>query len=289
MDFLYLQIVSGLASGGIYACLAVGLVLIYRATGEINFAQGEMATLSAYCCWALTVAGVGLLAAIACTLVISFAFGVLVYRMVVARYSKASHFAVVIVYLALFLVFNSVSGAIFGFVVKPFPSPFTGLDSLVPMVSGHVIGTLLTTFALMIAAFLLFRYTKVGLAMRAAAISPVSSRLLGIDVEMMRTVGWGLAATVSGMSAILAAPMLYLDPMMMVGVLIYAFAGALLGGINSPVGAAVGAAVVGVTENLMGAYVVGTEVKMTVALAIIIGALVFKPDGIFGQRQVLRA
>lgn len=288
MESLYLQIVSGLASGAIYACLAVALVMIYRATGEINFAQGEMATLSAYFCWACIDSGMHFAGSIALTLLASFAFGAAVYKFVISRYSKATHFAVVIVYLALFLIFNSLSGATFGFTVKPFPSPFGMLDGLIPQASGHLIGTTITAVVLMSCVYILLRHTKLGLAMRAAAISPTTCRLAGINVALMLAIGWGVAAVIGSVSAILAAPVFYLEPGMMLGVLLYAFAGALLGGIGNPLGAAVGAVIVGVVENLMGAYVVGTEIKMTVALVIIICVLVIKPEGLFGERITAR-
>ncbi|HYF07434.1 MAG TPA: branched-chain amino acid ABC transporter permease, partial [Acetobacteraceae bacterium] len=131
--------------------------------------------------------------------------------------------------------------------------------------------------------FLFFRYTSLGLAMRAAAYNPASARLVGIRVGWMLALGWGLAAAIGAVAGMMVAPIVFLDPNMMLGILLYAFAGALLGGIDNPTGAVIGGFVVGVLENLAGAYVVGTELKLTVALAIIIGVLVLRPAGLFGR------
>jgi branched-chain amino acid transport system permease protein len=288
MEGLYLLILAGLASGGIYACLAVALVMIYRATNEVNFAQGEMAMLSAYLCWGCLDAGYSYIFSVAITLIASFAFGVFVQKFVMSRFQKSSHFVVLIAYLALFMIFNSIAGASFGYTVKPFPSPFGGLALTSIGLSGHIVGSAATTLALIFIVYGLFKFTKLGLAMRAAAVAPVTCRLAGIDVGLMLALGWGIAAAIGSVSAILAAPLFYLEPSMMLGVLLYAFAGALLGGISNPWGAAVGAVMVGMAETLMGAYVVGTEIKTTVAFFLIILVLIVKPEGLFGHRFVAR-
>jgi branched-chain amino acid transport system permease protein len=138
----------------------------------------------------------------------------------------------------------------------------------------------------LLAAF--FRFTTIGLAMRAAAQNPASARLCGIRVGRMLAIGWGLAAAIGAVAGIMVAPILFLDPNMMGGVLLYAFAGALLGGIASPVGAVVGGLIVGVTENLVGTYLIPSQLKLTVALALIIIVLVFRPNGLFGTAIVHR-
>ena len=133
------------------------------------------------------------------------------------------------------------------------------------------------------AVYLFFRHTRLGLGMRAAAFNPVSARLVGIRVGWMLALGWGLAAAIGAIAGMMVAPIVFLDPNMMAGILLYAFAGALLGGIDSPLGAVLGGFAVGVIENLMGAYVVGTELKLTVALIIIVCVLVVKPSGLLGR------
>jgi branched-chain amino acid transport system permease protein len=133
-----------------------------------------------------------------------------------------------------------------------------------------------------------FRFTPLGLAMRAAAQNPGSSRLVGIRVAWMLALGWGLAAAIRAVAGMMVAPIVYLDPNMMAGVLLYAFAAALIGGIDSPGGAVIGGLLVGVLENVLGAYVVGNELKLGVALVLIIGVLLVKPSGLFGSVQVTR-
>jgi branched-chain amino acid transport system permease protein len=140
----------------------------------------------------------------------------------------------------------------------------------------------------LIAVYLFFRHTKLGLAMRAAAFNPVSSRLVGIRVGWMLALGWGLAAAIGAIAGMMVAPIVYLDPNMMSGILLYSFAGALLGGIDNPLGAVLGGFAVGIIENLAGAYLVGTELKLTVALIIIVSVLVVKPSGLLGRTVLSR-
>jgi branched-chain amino acid transport system permease protein len=144
------------------------------------------------------------------------------------------------------------------------------------------------TLLVLLAVYLFFRHTKLGLAMRAAAFNPVSARLVGIRVGWMLALGWGLAAAIGAIAGMMVAPIVYLDPNMMGGILLYAFAGALLGGIDNPLGAVLGGFAVGVIENLAGAYLVGTSLKLTVALIIIVAVLVVKPSGLFGRTVLNR-
>jgi branched-chain amino acid transport system permease protein len=150
------------------------------------------------------------------------------------------------------------------------------------------VGVIAVTLVMLVALFCFFRFTATGLAMRAAAQNPLSARLCGIPVGRMLAIGWGLAAAIGATAGIMVAPVLFLDPYMMSGVLLYAFAGALLGGISSPVGALVGGVIVGITENLVGTYLIPTQLKLTVALALIILVLVFRPNGLFGTAVVHR-
>jgi branched-chain amino acid transport system permease protein len=155
-------------------------------------------------------------------------------------------------------------------------------------VSGHELGATAVTLVVLIAVYLFFRHTKLGLAMRAAAFNPVSSRLVGIRVGWMLALGWGLAAAIGAIAGMMVAPIVYLDPNMMSGILLYSFAGALLGGIDNPLGAVLGGFAVGIIENLAGAYLVGTELKLTVALIIIVSVLVVKPSGLLGRTVLSR-
>jgi branched-chain amino acid transport system permease protein len=292
VDILLQQIVSGLATGGIYGSVALALVMIYQATDVVNFAQGEMAMFSTYIAWTFLDAGWPYWTAFVATLVISFVGGVVIERVVIRPVERAPILTIVMVCIGLVFIFNSLAGWIYSYIQKPFPSPFperpVRLGNIV--FGAHDVGALAVTLLVLAFLYVFFRYTTLGLAMRAAAQNPVSSRLCGIRVGWMLAVGWGLAALVGAVAGIMVAPVVFLDPNMMAGILIYAFASATLGGFTSPVGAVVGGLIVGVLENLVGTYVgfIGTELKLTVALALILVVLVVKPSGLFGRAAVHR-
>jgi branched-chain amino acid transport system permease protein len=287
-EFLHL-LASGLALGGVYAIMALALVMIYQATQLINFAQGEMAMFSTFVAWSLMESGWPYWGAFAATVVVSFIGGVLIERVVVRPFANAPILASVIVSIGLAFIFNSLAGYLYGYSVVSFDSPFTGRPLFgAGYMSAHEAGTVLVSLCVLAVVYAFFRFTPLGLAMRAAAQNPVSSRLVGIRVGWMLALGWGLAAAIGSVAGMMAAPIVYLDPNMMFGILLYAFAGAVLGGIDNPFGAAFGGFAVGVMENLIGAYVVGPEVKLTVALAIIVAVLVWRPSGLFGRRLMAR-
>ena len=288
IDLLIHQVLSGLATGGIYASVALALVMIYQATHLVNFAQGEMAMFATYLAWTLIQHGVPYWGAFALTVVIAFAGGVLIERVVVRPVERAPILSVVIVFIALLVIFNSLAGWIYSYTIKPFPSPFPAQPLFGnSYVSSHELGSMGITLVVLLALFVFFRYTPLGLAMRAAAQNPESSRLVGVRVGWMLALGWGLASAIGAIAGMMVAPIVFLEPNMMGGILLYAFAGALLGGIDSPGGAVLGGFIVGVLENVVGAYV-GTELKLTVALIIIVGVLVVRPSGLFGKVHVVR-
>ena len=288
MHELLQQVFSGLAAGSIYASVALALVMIYRSTDLVNFAQGEMAMFSTYIAWTLVNAGLPFWAAFAITLIVSFLGGMLIERVVIRPVENAPVLAAVVVTIGLLLIFNSVAGWIYSYTVQDFPSPFPDRPLFHALITTRDLGVIAATLIMLVLLFLFFRFTSTGLAMRAAAQNPASARLCGIRVGRMLAIGWGLAAAIGATAGIMVAPVLFLDPNMMGGVLLYAFAGALLGGITSPVGAVVGGLIVGVTENLVGTYLIASQLKLTVALALIILVLVFKPNGLFGTAIVRR-
>jgi len=289
LDGFLHQVFSGIASGSIYASIALALVMIYTSTHHVNFAQGEMAMLSTYISLTLIQAGVPYWIAFLIVICISFVVGAIIQRVLMEPLANAPVLASVGVFIGLLLMFNSVAGWIFGFTLKPFPSPFgEGRPLFGGLVSRHELGSTGVTLAVLLAIWAFFRFTKLGLGMRAAAFNPTSSRLVGVPVARMLALGWGLAAGIGAIGGMMVAPVVFLDPNMMAGVLLYAFAGALLGGITNPLGAVIGGFVVGVIENLMGAYVVGTELKLSTALAIIVVVLIAKPTGLFGKTIVSR-
>jgi branched-chain amino acid transport system permease protein len=194
-----------------------------------------------------------------------------------------------VVFIGLLVILNAVAGWIYSFTVKPFPSPFPAEPLFGNhYLSSHGVGAIAITLVVVLSLWAFFRFTPLGLAMRAAAQNPASARLVGIRVGWMKALGWGLAAAIGAIAGMMVAPIVYLDPNMMSGILLYAFAAALLGGIDSPFGAVIGGFIVGVLENLVGAYVIGNELKLTVALVLIIGVLIVKPSGLFGRTVVQR-
>ncbi len=289
MEALLHQILAGLATGGIYASLALALVMIYQATHLVNFAQGEMAMFCTYIAWSLINAGVPYWAAFVLTVGIAFVLGVVIERVVIRPVENAPVLAVVVVFIGLLVILYSIAGWIYSYTIKTFPSPFPTEPLFgIRYMSPHQVGAIGVTLVVLTLLYAFFRFTPLGLAMRAAAQNPVSSRLVGIRVGWMLALGWGLASAIGAIAGMMVAPIVYLDPGMMGGVLLYAFAAALLGGIDSPGGAVVGGFVVGVAENVLGAFVIGNELKLAVALVLIVGVLLVKPSGFFGKVQVTR-
>ena len=287
-EFLH-QLLAGLATGGIYASVALALVMIYQATHHINFAQGEMAMFSTFIAWSLIQAGFPYWAAFATTVVLSFVLAAAIEFAVIRPMHDAPVLSVVVVFIGLLVIFHSLAGFLFGYTIKPFPSPFPA-DAWYgsSLMSAHEVGAIVVALGMVALLFMFLRYTPLGLAMRAAAQNAASSRLVGINVGRMLMLGWGLAGAIGAVAGMMVAPVVFLDPHMMTGVLLYAFAGALLVGIDNPLGAVLGGFIVGVLENLIGTYVVGTELKLSVALLLIIGVLIVKPSGLLGKTIVTR-
>ena len=288
MAAFFQQIVAGLATGAIYASLALALVLIHRATGVINFAQGEMAMFTTYIAWTLTANhGFSYWPAFAVTLLFAFALGLGLQRIVIRPIERGPILTTVIVTIGLVLIFNGAAGWIWSAEVRAFPSPFPNDTWNIGGVAISVqdVGTfgVVVVLVLLLAAF--FRFTKIGLALRASALNPEASRLVGVRVGWMLGIGWGLAAVLGAVAGMLAAPTIFLDPNLMQAILIYSFAAAVLGGIDSPLGAVAGGLLLGVGLNLIGAYVdfVGADLRLPVALLIILVVLLVRPAGLFGK------
>ena len=289
MEAFLHQVFAGIATGGIYASVALALVMIYQSTHHINFAQGEMAMFSTFIAWWLMNSGMPYWAAFFLTIAVSFGGGLLIQRLILKPVEKAPVLTNVIVFIGLLVIFNSVAGWVFDHTIKPFPTPFPkGSFIETKWFSAHEIGTIVVMLCVLAALFAFLRYTPVGLAMRAAAQNPESARLVGIRVSWMLGIGWGLAAAIGAVAGMMVAPIVFLEPNMMSGILLYGFAAALLGGIDNPWGAVVGGFIVGVLENILGAYVIGTELKLTVALVLIVVTLTLRPNGLFGKAVVTR-
>jgi branched-chain amino acid transport system permease protein len=291
MELLLQQVMAGLANGAIYACMALAVVMIYQAIDHLNFAQGEMAMFSTFIAWQLIQWGMPYWAAFFSTIVISFVAGVVIERIVFKPLRNASLLSHIVVFIALFAILNSLAGFIWDFSIKSFPSPFGSRPLFGSgLISMHDAGMIFVTLIVLVLLFIFFHYTRVGLAMRATAANPESARLVGIRVGWMVALGWGMAAAIGAVAGMLIAPVVFLEPNMMLSILLYGFAAAVVGGLNSPLGAVVGGFAVGVIENLAGTFIpyVGRELKLTIALALIIAVLTLKPSGLFGKIVVHR-
>jgi len=286
------QTVAGLAQGAIYGSLALALVLIYRATEVINFAQGELAMATTYIAYQLTLWGLSYWLAFFLTLVIAFALGVVIQVIVIRPVQHKSVIAVVIVTVGLFILIDGLVTWKWGADLKFMPAPFGNnvYHAGSVTVSRQDIGTFLVAVLSVIVLWLLFQFTKLGLAMRAAALRPAAAALVGVRVDWMLAVGWGLAAVLGAVAGLMTEPTVFLQPTMMQAVLLYAFAAAVLGGLESPAGAVIGGLALGVFLNLIAQYVsfVGSALQLPLAFAVLLGVLLLKPNGLFGRRQVRR-
>ncbi len=290
MDLILHQVLAGLATGAIYACLALAAVMIYQAIDHLNFAQGEMAMFSTFIGWQLMQWGTPYWIAFLLTLALSFLAAVAIERVLFHPVRNAPILTHIAVFVALIGILNSSAGFIWDYNVKTFPTPFGSRPLLGNgLISSHDGGMIAVTLVMLGLLYLFFRHTRIGLAMRAAAANPDSARLAGIRVGWMIALGWGMAAAIGAVAGMLIAPVVFLEPNMMSGVLLYGFAAAVLGGLTSPGGAVLGGFIVGVAENVAGTIpYVGGELKLTIALVLIVAVLVVKPGGLFGRRVVHR-
>jgi branched-chain amino acid transport system permease protein len=286
------QLAAGIREGAIYAGLALALVIIYRSTRVINFAQGEMATFTTFIAWSLMNQGLSFWVAFPIVLAIAFAGGVAIERIIIRPVENASVLTIVIITLGLALLLNGLMSMIWGGQNRQFHGPFSTrtIDLGGVPISVQDIGIVVTSLALAALLALFFRYTKLGLALRAAAVNPDSSRLVGVRVSWMLALGWGIAAVLGAAAGMMIAPVVFLDPNMMQTILLYAFAAAVLGGLDSPLGAVVGGILLGVTITLLGRYVdfIGSTLKLPAALMLILMLLLVRPGGLFGKVAVRR-
>lgn len=294
------QVVAGLATGAIYGLVALGIVLIYRSTDVINFAQGEMALFVTFCGWSMIEAGYPYWAMFALVLLMAGALGAFIERTVIRPVEEAPVLNVVIVTLGLFVIFNSLTAFIWaqGELPKSFPATPIGseLDTFdlgFATLARHRIAVLIISVGVMLALYLLFNRTKLGLAMRATAQNPTASRLMGINVGNMLMFGWALSAIVGAVGGMLVAPIIFLDTTTMLRVLLFAFAAAVLGGLDSPPGAMAGGIIIGVVQNIVGTFALGPvffgpELSLPVALLVLVLILLVRPTGLFGRRAVRR-
>lgn len=284
MEGLVSQLFAGLSAGSIYACFGVAVVMTYQSTRMLNFAQGEMALAATYFAYSMLERGIPYWITFGVTLVFAFILGAAIERVVLRPLKGKSPLMIVIVMIGLLTIINATVGWIYGYETRSFPSPFPeGSPSKGGLISYHELGVICMTLLSVSVLYLFLRYTRIGLGMRAAAVNETSSRLSGIPVGLMLSFGWGAASVLGAIAGMMMAPVIFLDPHMMLTVLLYGFAAAILGGLDNPWGAVVGGILLGIAENLAGVYLVGTELKLSVALIVIMAVLLFRPAGIFGR------
>ncbi len=298
-ELFFTQVMAGLATGSIYGLVALGIVLIYRSTDVLNFAQGEMALFIAFVGWSLVQANVDYWLMFFILLALAGALGAFIERTVIRPVEGAPVLNAVIVTLGLFVIFRGLTafiwgrGGLKGFPTIPFTSQLESVDLGFARITEHQLAVIIIAVAVMLALYLLFNHTKLGLAMRATAHNPLASRLMGINVGRMLMLGWALAAMVGAVGGILVAPILFLELTMMLRVILFAFAAAILGGLDSPPGAIVGGVIIGVVQNIAATYsfgpvFFGPELSLPIALLVLVLILLVRPTGLFGRKAVRR-
>lgn len=295
MELFLDRVVIGLEQGAIYGSVALALVLIYRATGLVNFAQGEMALFSTYLTWQFWSWGLPIGLAIVASMAVSFVGGAVIERLIIRPVGDVEHNAlsIVIVTVGMLLALNALVGWIWGTDGRVFPKIFSSSAVHVGSVSisYQTIGTLVVLAVEVGLLYLLFQRTKLGLAMRSVASNAESSRLVGVRVGRILMFGWGLAAAVGALAgALYASGLSLLDTNIFFQLLVYAFAAATLGGFDSPLGAVLGGLIVGLVTVLAGGYIgwLGEDLKLVAAFAVILAVLLVRPQGLFGRKQVTR-
>lgn len=295
MSLFLERLVNGLADGSIYALLALALVVVFRSTGQLNFAQGEIGTLGAFVVSTLTLSGLPVWLSIVLAMVVGFVISAGVERVVVRPIEHRNPGAVIVALIGVFLAVNQLVAMFWGVDARGLPSVFpddaddfvTILGAPIRIARLGVIGVLIVVLFLL---WLMFNKTKVGLAMRAVANNQESSNLVGIRVGSILVVGWGLAGAIGVLAAALLAPSAGLTGTLMLGPFLLASVAAVLGGLDSPVGAVVGGMIIGLTEAFMVGYVdfLGADMLFPVMLVILLVVLLLRPAGLFGSERVER-
>lgn len=297
----------------IYSTVALALVIVFRATGTLNLAQGEIATVSAYVGLVLrtpvtpALAGTGLAGsiipggplplglAVVGAVIAGAVLGAVVERLVLRRAGERHGFAVVSASVGVLLVLNGLTEFIWRPVTRRFPSIFPNdVSDYLPVAGARLrattVGTLATMIVVLVVLTLGLRMTRLGLAFRAVSSNADSSALVGIRVGRVVTVAWALAGAIGGLAACMVAPTVLLEPAMMVRILVFAMVAATLGGLDSPIGALVGGIVIGVAQTMVSGYVpfIGSKLSLPGALIVMVVVLLFRPTGLFGSKRIER-
>lgn len=282
---------TGLTQGMVYAAFALALVLIWRSTRIVNFAQAPMAMITVYIALFVINAGYSYWVGFAAALASGLVLGAVVERVAIRPVEDKPHINAVILTLGLFIVIHALASVIFGSRYRSFPAPFglSGfrLGDINVALTGFGVFTILAVLAVMLLLVLLFRFTNVGLMMRASAFNQEVARLLGIRVTRMLTQGWALAAMVGSLSGLLIAGGSLVYPSYMDSVVVFGFVAAVLGGLDSPIGSVVGGLILGISLSFVSGYI-GSEVVALAALVILMLVLLVRPGGLFSHAPARR-
>ncbi len=282
--------ISGLSGGMIYAAVALSLVLIWRATRVVNFAQGAMAMFTTYLAYTVLDHGGSYWVGFTVALVSGLFLGAFIERVLVRPVETGPPLNAVVVTLGVFIFLQALAGLLFGGRFRSFPTPFSNKNYNVGDVSTLSPFEIFVIVAVAIVAvllYVLFQYTDIGLRMRAAAFQGEVARMLGVRVGQMLTLGWALAAVAGSLAGILVAPSVFLHPNNMDGVFVFGFTAAVIGGLDSPVGAIVGGVGLGVLLSYVASYL-GGDLQTLSALAVLIFVLMVRPNGLFSTTATRR-
>jgi branched-chain amino acid transport system permease protein len=291
MTLILQSLISGIALGVVIGGLALALSVGFQGSGVLNFAQGQMATLSAYLSWQFIALGADFWLALLLSVTVSFFIGLSIQRVFITPVARGPELPILIVTVALLLLIDSLIGTIWGYLPKSLEAPSDGVFVIGDVVITHQvllqIGVILATVAVVAA---LFKFTGVGLQMRAAASNPASSELSGINLRLTLALGWGIAAAVGAVAGTVSAPVTGLSPDVNSSTLLLAFAAAALGGFYSRAGAFAGGIIIGVATSLAGDYLpfIGNDLRLLVPLVVIVLVLLLAPDGIFARQRKVR-
>jgi branched-chain amino acid transport system permease protein len=296
MELVIARIFDGFANGATYGLIALALVIIYKATTLINFAQGEMAMFGAFIVLVLaTERGLPMWIAVVVGMLISAAIGALIERVLIRPFDPSDHLPLVIITLGLFLVFGALAGIIWRFDPRRFPRLFPAGNAVtigVATLTWYTVCVTITMLAVVGGLTLMLKKTKIGLAFRAVSSNLESAQLSGIRVGPTLQFGWALAAAVGtlGASIYVANPVFQLEPSVMARVLIFSAAAAALGGLDSLGGAIIGGLIIGMVQSIMVQYIgfIPNELGLAAAVFVLMVVLLFKPSGLFGTKTVER-
>ena len=287
---MFLQLlVSGLAFGSLYALVALAMVIIYKTSEVPNFGQGEMAMITTFVAYSLLeTCGHSFVVSFIGTLIFAAALGIFLEFVFLRRAKEPNILSLILITLGFEMILYGLASWKWGADQRNMPFPVSDFDivNLGPAVMSYLnIATVLITLLLMLILFLFFRYTKVGIAMKATQQNSIAARINGIRTNRILSITWAMSSMIGAVAGVLLAPIATLDPNLMLDPLLKGFAAAVLGGMTTLVGAALGGYMLGIIENLFGGYV-SLEFKSVVAFLIIVLVLCFKPSGLFARHYV---